>query len=291
MQIGFIGLGVMGRPMAERLIKAGHKLSLHRVKKVSQYLIDLGADSCDTPKAVAHNSDVVIVMVPDTPDVETVLFGKDGVAEGLAPGKLVIDMSSISPVATKQFAKKVEALRCDYLDAPVSGGEIGARNGTLSIMVGGSQAAFDRATPLFEAMGKNITLVGGVGDGQTAKVANQIIVALNIAAVAEALTFAKRAGADPKAVRQALLGGFASSRVLEVHGERMIERSFDPGFRIRLHRKDLSIAVSTARDLDLALPNTAATQQLLNAAISNGDGDKDHSALIRTLELLSGLSS
>jgi 2-hydroxy-3-oxopropionate reductase len=291
MQIGFVGLGVMGRPMAERLIQAGHKLSLHRVKKVSQYLVDLGADSCDTPKAVAHKADVVIVMVPDTPDVETVLFGKAGVAEGLAPGKLVIDMSSISPVATKQFAKKIEALRCDYLDAPVSGGEIGARNGTLSIMVGGNRAAFDRATPLFEAMGKNITLVGGVGDGQTAKVANQIIVALNIAAVAEALTFARRAGADPRAVRQALLGGFASSRVLEVHGERMIERTFDPGFRLRLHRKDLSIAVSTARDLDLALPNTATTQQLMNAAISNGDGDKDHSALIRTLELLSGLSS
>ncbi len=291
MQIGFIGLGVMGRPMAERLVKAGHKLSLHRVKKLSQYLVDLGADSCDTAKAVAHAADIVILMLPDTPDVEEVLFGKNGVAEGLSAGKLVIDMSSISPTATKGFAEKIAGLKCDYLDAPVSGGEVGARNGTLSIMVGGTPVAFERAKPLFEAMGKNITLVGGVGDGQTAKVANQIIVALNIAAVAEALTFAKRAGADPKAVRQALMGGFASSRILEVHGERMIERTFDPGFRIRLHRKDLSIAVSTAKDLDLALPNTAATQQLMNSAVANGDGDKDHSALVETVERLSGLRS
>ena len=289
MQIGFVGLGVMGLPMVERLIKAGHKLSVNRVRQASQHLVDLGADSCDTPKTVARHADIVILMVPDTPDVEAVLFGKHGVAEGLTPGKLVIDMSSISPVATKQFAEKIASLGCDYLDAPVSGGEVGACNGTLSIMVGGTPAAFDRARPLFETMGKNITLVGGVGDGQTAKVANQIIVALSIAAVAEALTFAKRAGADPKAVRQALMGGFASSRVLEVHGERMIERTFDPGFRMRLHRKDLSIAVSAARDLDLALPSTAITQQLMNAAISSGDGDKDHSALILTLERLAGL--
>jgi 2-hydroxy-3-oxopropionate reductase len=288
-QIGFVGLGVMGRPMVERLIKAGHKLSLNRVRQASQHLVELGADSCDTPRSVARHADIIILMVPDTPDVEAVLFGKHGVAEGLTAGKLVIDMSSISPVATKQFAERIASLGCDYLDAPVSGGEIGARNGTLSIMVGGTQVVFDRAKPLFEAMGKNITLVGGVGDGQTAKVANQIIVALNIAAVAEALTFAKRAGADPKAVRQALMGGFASSRVLEVHGERMIDRNFDPGFRMRLHRKDLGIAVSTARDLDVALPNTAATQQLMNAAIANGDGDKDHSALLIALERLAGL--
>ena len=286
MQIGFVGLGVMGRPMAERLIKAGHKLSLNRVRHASQHLVDLGADSCDTPKSVARAADIVILMVPDTPDVEAVLFGKDGVAEGLTPGKLVIDMSSISPVATKAFAERIASLGCDYLDAPVSGGEVGARNGTLSIMVGGGQAAFDRAMPLFEAMGKNITLVGGVGDGQTAKVANQIIVALNIAAVAEALTFAERAGADPKAVRQALMGGFASSRVLEVHGERMIERTFDPGFRIALHRKDLGIATTTAHDLALTLPNTTATQQLMDTAIANGYGDQDHSALIKTLERL-----
>jgi 2-hydroxy-3-oxopropionate reductase len=289
MRIGFIGLGVMGRPMAERLIKAGHSLFLHRVKPISHHLVDLGAATCDSPRAVSRAADIIILMLPDTPDVEDVLFGENGVAEGLTAGKLVVDMSSISPVATKEFASKIGTLKCDYLDAPVSGGEIGARNGTLSIMVGGSEAAFGRAMPLFEVMGKNITLVGGVGDGQTAKVANQIVVALNIAAVAEALTFAKRAGADPKAVRQALMGGFASSRILEVHGERMIDRTFDPGFRIRLHRKDLSIAVSAARDLDLALPNTAATQQLMNAAISSGDGDEDHSALIKTLERLCGM--
>lgn len=289
MNIGFIGLGVMGRPMAGHLIDAGHTLHLNRVKDVSRHLVDKGGKAADTAKAVAEAAEVIILMVPDTPDVEGVLFGENGVADGLSHGKLVIDMSSISPVATKGFAEKIEAMGCDYLDAPVSGGEIGARNGTLAIMVGGKAAVFERARPLFEAMGKNITLVGGVGDGQTAKVANQIIVALNIAAVAEALTFAKKAGADPKAVRQALMGGFASSRILEVHGERMIDRTFDPGFRIRLHRKDLSIAIGTAKDLDLALPNTAATQQLMNAAISNGDGDKDHSALIKTLERLCGM--
>jgi 2-hydroxy-3-oxopropionate reductase len=258
------------------------------VRPGSQFLVDLGAASCPSPKAAAERANVIILMLPDTPDVEDVLFGKDGVAAGLTPGKLVIDMSSISPTSTKEFAGRIEALGCDYIDAPVSGGEIGAREGSLSIMVGGTLESFERARPLLEAMGKNITRVGGVGDGQTAKVANQIIVALNIAAVAEALTFAKRAGADPRAVRQALTGGFASSRILDVHGERMIERSFDPGFRIRLHRKDLSIAVSTARDLNLALPNTASTHQLMNSAIANGDGDKDHSAIIKTLERLCG---
>jgi 2-hydroxy-3-oxopropionate reductase len=227
-------------------------------------------------------------MLPDTPDVEQVLFGKDGVAEGLTKGKLVIDMSSISPVATKDFARRIEALGCDYLDAPVSGGEVGAKNAALTIMAGGKPEVFERAKPLFEKMGKNITLVGGVGDGQTAKVANQIIVGLTIEAVAEALTFAKKAGADPAKVREALMGGFAASRILEVHGERMIKRTFDPGFRIRLHRKDLSLAIDAAKALNLALPNASATQQLMNAAIAMGDGDKDHSGLIRTLEALAG---
>jgi len=287
MRVGFIGLGVMGRPMAERLVKAGNALSINRVKAASQYLVGLGATSLDTPRAVAQQSDVIIVMVPDTPDVEAVLFGPNGVAEGLERGKLVIDMSSISPVATKQFAERIEQLGSAYLDAPVSGGEIGARNGSLSIMVGGDRAAFERALPLFEAMGKNITLVGGVGDGQTAKVANQIIVGLNIEAVAEALTFAERAGADPARVREALMGGFASSRVLEVHGERMINKTFDPGFRIRLHRKDLSLAVDAAKALELTLPNTAATHQLMDTALAEGDGEKDHSALIRTVQRLS----
>jgi 2-hydroxy-3-oxopropionate reductase len=288
MNIGFIGLGVMGRPMAGHLIDAGHTLSLHRVKEASQALVDKGGKGAASAKAVAEASDIIILMLPDTPDVEQVLFGKDGVAEGLSRGKLVIDMSSISPVATKDFAQRIEALGCDYLDAPVSGGEVGAKNAALTIMVGGKPDVFERAKPLFEKMGKNITLVGGVGDGQTAKVANQIIVGLTIEAVAEALTFAKKAGADPAKVREALMGGFAASRILEVHGERMIKRTFDPGFRIRLHRKDLSLAVDAAKALNLALPNASATQQLMNAAIAMGDGDKDHSGLIRTLEALAG---
>ncbi|WP_417308066.1 2-hydroxy-3-oxopropionate reductase [Devosia sp.] len=288
MNIGFIGLGVMGRPMAEHLIDAGHSLTVSRVKPVSQFLADKGATAAETPKAVAEASEVVILMLPDTPDVEAVLFGENGVAEGLQPGALVIDMSSIAPVATKGFAQKIEELGGEYLDAPVSGGEVGAKNAALTIMVGGTEDAFKRGLPLLEKMGKTITHVGGSGDGQTAKVANQIIVGLTIEAVAEALLFAKSAGADPAKVREALMGGFASSKILEVHGERMIKRTFDPGFRIRLHRKDLTLAVDGARELEIALPNAAATQQLMNAAIALGDGDKDHSGLIRTLEALAG---
>ncbi|HEV7719382.1 MAG TPA: 2-hydroxy-3-oxopropionate reductase [Arsenicitalea sp.] len=288
MNIGFIGLGIMGRPMAAHLIAAGHTLFLYRVKPASQELVDKGGKALDSARAVAEASDVIILMLPDTPDVEAVLFGENGVASGLSKGKLVIDMSSISPVETKTFAKRIAELGCDYVDAPVSGGEVGAKNAALTIMVGGSEAAFARAKPLFEKMGKNITLVGGVGDGQTAKVANQIIVGLTIEAVSEALLFAKKAGADPAKVREALMGGFAASRILEAHGDRMIKRTFDPGFRIRLHRKDLSLAVDAAKALNLSLPNTAATQQLMNAAIALGDGDKDHSALIRTLEVLAG---
>ncbi len=288
MKIGFIGLGVMGRPMAGHLIDAGHELFLHRVKEVSQHLVDKGGVALDSPKAVAEASEIVILMLPDTPDVQQVLFGPQGVADGLAPGKLVIDMSSISPVATKEFAERIKSLGCDYVDAPVSGGEVGAKNAALTIMAGGTAEAFERAQPLFAKMGKNITLVGENGDGQTAKVANQIIVALTIEAVAEALLFAKSAGADPAKVREALMGGFASSRILELHGERMVKRTFDPGFRIRLHRKDLALASEAARALNIALPNAAATQQLMNAAIARGDGDMDHSALIRTLEALAG---
>jgi 2-hydroxy-3-oxopropionate reductase len=274
--------------MAEHLIDAGYTLHLSRVKEASQHLVTKGGKATVNAKAVTEASDIIILMLPDTPDVEAVLFSGDGVAAGLTRGKLVIDMSSISPVATKEFARRIEALGCDYLDAPVSGGEVGAKAASLTIMVGGKEDAFERARPLFEKMGKNITLVGGVGDGQTAKVANQIIVGLTIEAVSEALLFAKRAGADPASVRAALMGGFASSRILEVHGERMVKETFDPGFRIRLHRKDMTLAVDAARALDLCLPNTAATQQLMNAAIANGDGERDHSALIRTLELLSG---
>ncbi len=288
LNIGFIGLGVMGRPMAGHLIDAGHSLCLNRVKDVSKYLVDKGGKAVETPREVAAASDVVILMVPDTPDVEAVLFGKDGVAEGLKPGSLVIDMSSISPVATKEFAGRIEAMGADYLDAPVSGGEAGAKNAALTIMVGGKPEVFERALPIFQTLGKTITLIGGSGDGQTAKVANQIVVGLTIEAVAEALTFAKAAGADVSKVREALLGGLAASKILEVHGERMIKRTFDPGFRIRLHRKDLTLAVDAAKALNMSLPNAAATQQLMNAAIARGDGDKDHSALVRTLEALAG---
>jgi 2-hydroxy-3-oxopropionate reductase len=277
MRIGFIGLGVMGRPIVDNLIVAGHELSVYRGRT------DVDAHVCGSAKEVAERSEVVILMVPDTPDVESALFAPDGVAEGLQAGSLVIDMSSISPTATIGFAQLIEKLGCEYLDAPVSGGEIGARDGTLTILVGGRPEVFERARPIFDVLGKNITLIGGPGAGQTAKVANQIIVGLTIEAVAEGLLFAERAGADPAVVRQALMGGFASSRVLEVHGDRMVRETFEPGFRIRLHRKDLGLAVQAAAELDLALPNTAATQQLMNAAIADGDGELDHSALYRTL--------
>ena len=289
MKIGFVGTGIMGRPMAGHLQNAGHELLLIRHRSaLPAELVEAGAIGCASGKEIAEQADVVILMVPDTPDVEQVLFGADGVAAGLSAGKTIIDMSSIDPIATKAFAEKIEALGCDYVDAPVSGGEVGAKNAALTIMVGAKPEVFDRVKPLLEAMGKNITLVGGVGSGQVTKVANQIIVALNIEAVAEALLFAAKAGADPARVREALMGGFAASRVLEVHGERMIKRTFDPGFRIRLHQKDLNLALSGARALGLSLPNTASTQQLFSACAANGGGDWDHSAMVKALELLAG---
>ncbi len=286
-KIGFIGVGIMGRPMAGHLQKAGHELFLVRHRSpLPKELTDGGAVACGSCKEVAQKAEIVITMVPDTPDVERVLFGPNGVAEGLSAGKTVVDMSSIAPVATKEFAKKINELRCDYLDAPVSGGEVGAKNAALTIMVGGPQATFDKVKPLFELMGKNITLIGDNGAGQTAKVANQIVVALTIEAVSEALVFAAKAGVDPARVRQALLGGFAGSRILEVHGERMIKRTFDPGFRIELHQKDLRLALEGAQALNMSLPNTAATQELFNACAANGWANKDHSTLVRAIELL-----
>ncbi len=287
MNVGFIGLGIMGTPMAANLVAAGHSLQVFDLKPVPSTLTEKGVGSCDSGREVAERTDVIITMVPDTPHVEAVLFGKSGVAEGLSRGKTVVDMSSISPLATKGFAKRINDLGCDYLDAPVSGGEVGAKNATLSIMVGGPEAAFNRVKPLFDLMGKNITLVGGNGDGQTTKVANQIIVALNIEAVAEALLFASKAGADPARVRQALMGGFASSKILEVHGERMVKRTFNPGFRIELHQKDLNLALSSARQMGVALPNTATAQELFNACAAHGGAAWDHSAMVRALELLS----
>jgi 2-hydroxy-3-oxopropionate reductase len=285
-KVGFIGLGIMGSPMAAQLIKAGHQVFLHSIPSVPVALVDAGGTACASGQEVARQADIVITMVPDTPHVEAALFGDNGVASGLTKGKTVVDMSSISPIETKTFARKINALGCDYLDAPVSGGEVGAKSATLSIMVGGDEAVFAKVKPLLELMGKNITLVGGNGDGQTAKVANQIIVALNIEAVAEALLFAAKAGADPARVRQALMGGFASSKILEVHGERMVKRTFDPGFRIELHQKDLNLALSSARALGVSLPNTATAQELFNACAAHGGKGWDHSAMVRALEKL-----
>ena len=284
MKIGFIGLGIMGAPMAQHLLDAKHDMFVRTRSKVPAALA--AATQCATNADVARAADIVILMLPDTPDVEQVLFGKDGVASGLSSGKLVIDMSSISPMDTKRFAKQINALGCDYLDAPVSGGEVGARAGSLTIMVGGDALVFERAKPLFELMGKNITLVGGNGDGQTTKVANQIIVALNIAAVGEALLFASKAGADPAKVRQALMGGFAASRILEVHGERLIKRTFNPGFRIALHQKDLNLALAGAKAMGIALPQTANAAQLMGTCAANGWDQLDHSALVKALELM-----
>jgi 2-hydroxy-3-oxopropionate reductase len=290
MKIGFIGLGIMGAPMALNLKKAGHELTVPERKSLSAEL-RTAAEVVADPKSVAARADVLILMVPDTPDVEVVLFGPNGAAEGLKRGTLVIDMSSISPIATKEFAAKINALGCDYLDAPVSGGEVGAKQATLTIMVGGPEAAFARAKPLFDAMGKNITHVGNEnGAGQTCKVANQIIVALNIQAVSEALVFAAKAGADPAKVRSALMGGFAASRILEVHAERMLKGTFDPGFRIRLHQKDLNLALSAARELGLSLPNTAIAQQMFSSCAAHGGADLDHSALVLAIEGLADYS-
>lgn len=285
-KIGFIGLGIMGAPMAGHLIKSGYELHVNTIGKIPDEIANSSAIQAATASEVARNADIIFIMVPDTPDVEKVLFSENGVASGLSKGKIVVDMSSISPIATKEFAKKINALSCEYLDAPVSGGEVGAKNATLSIMVGGPESVFEKVKPLFALMGKNINLVGENGDGQTAKVANQIIVALNIEAVGEALLFAARAGANPEKLRQALMGGFASSKILEVHGERMVKRTFDPGFRIELHQKDLNLALSSARALGVSLPNTATAQELFNSCTAHGGKAWDHSAMVRALEKL-----
>jgi 2-hydroxy-3-oxopropionate reductase len=285
-KLGFIGLGIMGAPMAAHLIAAGHEVFLISRSQVSAALLTGKAVACKTIEEVATGADIIFMMLPDTPDVAKVLFGEGGVATANLKGKTIVDMSSISPMDTKQFAQKINALGADYLDAPVSGGEVGAKAASLTIMVGGPEAVFEKVKPLFELMGKNITLVGGNGDGQTCKVANQIIVALNIAAVGEALLFASKAGADPARVRQALMGGFASSRILEVHGERMIKRTFAPGFRIGLHQKDLGLALAGAKTLGVALPQTAGAAQLMQVCAANGMQDLDHSALVKALELM-----
>ena len=289
MKIGFIGLGIMGAPMALHLINDGHEVFVTTRSQLPDSIAATSATACKNAEAVARQADVIFMMVPDTPDVQAVLFGEHGIAKAL-PGdgarKVIVDMSSISPTATKAFARQINELGADYIDAPVSGGEVGAKAASLTIMCGGDAAVFERVRPLLEKMGKNITLVGGNGDGQTTKVANQIIVALNIAAVSEALLFASKAGADPAKVRQALMGGFASSRILEVHGERMIKRTFAPGFRIKLHQKDLNLALQGARELGVSLPQTAGAAQMMQACAANDMADLDHSALVRALELM-----
>ena len=286
-ELGFVGLGIMGKPMASHLVKAGHTVHVCDLAEESvKLLCSLGAKACSCCKEVAQKCDIIFIMVPDTPDVEAVLFGAEGVAEGLKPGSIVVDMSSISPIATKEFAKKLAAMGVKMLDAPVSGGQVGAENATLSIMVGGPVDVFNQIKPYFERMGKNIVHIGDHGDGQTCKVANQIVVALTIEAVAEALLFASKAGADPAKVRAALLGGFAQSRILELHGERMIKHTFNPGFRIRLHQKDLNLALESARSLGLSLPNTSLAQELFNAVAAQGGSDLDHSAMVLALEKL-----
>jgi 2-hydroxy-3-oxopropionate reductase len=289
-KIGFIGLGIMGKPMASHLIQGGYMLFLHSRRGVPEELLQQGGEACSSPSEVTQNSDIIITMLPDTADVENVLFGEKGVAQGLNPesgeGKIVMDMSSISPIETKKFASRMNALGCGFVDAPVSGGDIGAKNATLTIMVGASDSVFKKVKPLLELMGKTITLIGPNGTGQVCKIANQIMVALTIEAVGEGLLFASRAGADPSKVRQALMGGFASSRVLEVHGERMIKRVFEPGFRVELHQKDLGLALASARSLGISLPNTAAVQELFNACIAHGRARWDSAAMVTMLEKL-----
>lgn len=285
--LGFIGLGIMGRPLAGHLVASGHTVHVYnRSRGPVEELCSKGAVGCGCCREVAQKSDVIFIMVPDTPDVEAVLFGNDGLAEGLRPGSIVVDMSSISPIATKEFAERLGTLGVKMLDAPVSGGQIGAEKATLSVMVGGQPEVFERVKPYFQLMGKNIVHVGDNGDGQTCKVANQIVVALTIEAVGEALLFASKAGANPAKVREALLGGFAQSRILDLHGERMIERSFAPGFRIRLHQKDLNLALQAARTLGLSLPNTSTSQELFNAVAAHGGSELDHSAMVLALETL-----
>lgn len=285
--LGFIGLGIMGKPMAGHLVKVGHKVHIFsRSPGPVEELADSGAVACNSAREVAEKSDMAFIMVPDTPDVDMVLFGPDGVVEGVRKGSIVVDMSSISPIATKKFAQRLESLGVEMLDAPVSGGQLGAQNATLSIMVGGKKEIFEKAKPFFELMGQNIVHVGPNGDGQTCKVANQIVVALTIEAVGEALLLASKAGADPSKVRDALMGGFAGSRILELHGEKMIKHLFKPGFRIRLHQKDLNLALEAARELGVSLPNTATAQELFNAVKAQEGGDLDHSAMVLALERL-----
>jgi len=277
----------MGRPMSLNLLKAGFPLFVHsRSPAPVDEVVAAGAKSASSPRDVAASADVVITMLPDSPDVESVMMGEKGVFGGLRPGALVIDMSTISPVVARRLAAEAERRGAAMLDAPVSGGEVGAINATLSIMVGGPDEAVQRATPIFEALGRNIVRIGESGAGQVCKACNQVVVALTIEAVSEALVLAQKAGVDPAKVREALLGGFAQSRILDAHGQRILDRSFKPGFRARMHVKDLAIALATGREYNAPLPGTAQTLELYKALLAAGRGGDDHSALVTVLETL-----
>jgi 2-hydroxy-3-oxopropionate reductase len=290
MNVAFIGLGIMGKPMALNLKKAGYTIYVHGRRAASMApLAEAGCIACQSPAEAASRAEIVIVMVSDTPDVEQVIFDANGVAQGVKPGSVVVDMSTISPTATKAFAEKLRGQGVEMLDAPVSGGDVGAINATLSIMVGGKPEVFERVKPVFEAMGKNIVLVGSNGAGQVAKACNQIVVAVTIEAVAEALIFARKNEVDPAKVRDALMGGFAGSRILEVHGKRMLDNEYKPGFKTRLHQKDLNIVMQTARELGLSLPGAALVMQHLNALMGTGDAELDSAAVMKIVERASGM--
>ena len=287
-KIGFIGLGIMGKPMAGNLIVAGYQLVVHDINREAvQELVAKGAEEALSPKEASESADAIVTILPDDDTVEQVATGKEGVLEGMSEGAILVDMSTISPTTAKRIAERLEANGMEMLDAPVSGGEVGAIEGSLSIMVGGKQEIFDRVLPVLQKMGKNINYVGDHGAGQVAKASNQIIVALTIEAVAEALIFAKKSGVDPCKVRDALLGGFAHSRVLELHGRRMLERNFEPGGKVRLHKKDTGIAMSIAKELGMYLPGTSLVSQLWNAVAAQGGLDWDHSSMVKVLELMS----
>jgi 2-hydroxy-3-oxopropionate reductase len=283
--IGFIGLGIMGKPMARNLIKAGYSLVLHnRSRAAVEELSKDGGQTARTSQEVAERSEVIITMLPDSPDVELVYMSDEGIFAGAKPGMLLVDMSTISPIVARKLAASAQERGCDMLDAPVSGGEAGAIGASLSIMIGGKTSAVERAMPIFNSLGKNIVHVGDAGAGQVTKAANQMVVGTTIAIVSEALVLAAKAGVDPAKVRQALLGGFAQSKILEAHGQKMLERNFKPGFRIRLHEKDMKIALATGFEYGVPLMVTSQVAQMMNAMNSMGHGDLDHSGLVKLVE-------
>jgi 2-hydroxy-3-oxopropionate reductase len=289
-KIGFIGLGIMGKPMALNLINAGYSLTVLKKNKAAPALVEAGANSLETNKAIAESCDVIITMLPDSPEIREVVWGEDGVLEGIRRGALFIDMSTIAPSTAREIYDSMQQKGVEALDAPVSGGQVGAESGSVSFMVGGSEAAFQRALPIFEVMGKNIVHIGGAGAGQTTKACNQIIVGMTIQAVSEAFTLAKKAGIDLARMREALLGGFAQSRILDLHGQRIIDQNFEPGFKIKLHRKDMNIALQAGREHSVPLFGSAQVAAHMDALLSQGKGEMDHSAIALLMQQLSNQS-